>query len=588
MAKSTYHIGLSMAGAVSAGSYTAGMLTQLFETINAWCEYKAKGFTLKTPDGNVITCKPGEMPQHEICIEALSGASAGGMCTALLAVCLAEGKFDRLYDTWVNQVDLKPLLNTSDIQSTSSPVYSLFNVNVIDKIAQGITNFVYDPTKPWPSYLAEQIDMYLTLTNLEGVPYDLSFNSTTSSNQIIRNFADYKRFTLIRPGSDMPVKEEDTTVLDPHAKSSQSNIKEWSDLVAACVASGAFPFGLKPRTISRHKIEYDKREWYFTYQMLQGVKPEPQPINVNWAEGTPDPIDFQYVDGGVMNNEPFELVRRRLALNQGYWRNPTKGNEAVSGVIMIDPFPSDPPKISGSVIDKLPEVHQLLPELFGSLRNQALFSQDLLYSALDPSVYSRFLVSPSRFELVNGKYVPASEPLASSTLGAFGGFISGAFRNHDYNLGKRNCYDFLQNYFSLPLSNPIVNYVEKNGLTNMYQKMGWLTNKTNSEGVNELHMQIIPVMPENATDDKSFPILPAPAYPQWPTIYADNLGELREMAYARFEKILDVYIDKMTDSWASERAFNIVVDKIFLNKKWFGKKWSDLIEDPLRKLKLLK
>lgn len=584
----TYHIGLSMAGAVSAGSYTAGMLTELFETINAWYDLKAAGITFKTPDGKEVKISPEEMPQHEICIEALAGASAGGMCTALLAVCLAEGKFDRLYDTWVNQVDLKPMLSTSDIRSNNSPVYSLFNVTVIDKIAEGITNFVYNSSKPWPSYLAEQIDMYLTLTNLEGVPFDLSFNSTTSSNQIIRNFADYKRFTLVKPGSSSPVSAEDTTVINPQAKTSSSNVKEWSDLVVACIASGAFPIGLKARTISRRKVEYDKREWYFNYQMQQGVKPVPQYINVNWVEGTPDLIDFQYVDGGVMNNEPFELVRRRLAINQGYWRNPPKGNEAKSGVIMIDPFPSDPPAISGSIISKLPEIEQLVPSLLGSLRNQALFSQDLLYAALDPSVYSRFLVSPSRYELIDGKYVPVSEPLASSTLGAFGGFISNSLRNHDYDLGKRNCYDFLQKHFSLPLSNPIVDYVEKNGLIEKYKKAGWLTTLPNSEGVDELHMQIIPVIPATAMRNNTLPILQAPVFPEWPKVYPDQLEELREMAYARFEKILDVYIDKMTDSWASERAFNIVVDKVFLNKKWFSKRWNSLIEDPLRKLKLLK
>ena len=584
----TYHIGLSMAGAVSAGSYTAGMLTQLFETIDAWYDYKANGITFKTPDGKVVTITPEEMPQHEICIEALSGASAGGMCTALLAICLAEGKFDRLYDTWVNQIDLKPMLSTSDIRSNSSPIYSLFNVNVIDKIAEGITNFVHNSSKPWPPYLAEQIDMYLTLTNLEGIPFDLSFNSTNSSNQFIRNYADYKRFMLTKPGSTLPVIEEDSTVLNPQSKTSASNVKEWTELVVACIASGAFPVGLKPRTIPRRKIEYEKREWYFNYQMQPGVKPVPQFIHASWAEGTPDPIDFQYVDGGVMNNEPFELVRRRLALKQGYWRNPTKGNEAKSGVIMIDPFPSEPPQISGSLISKLPEIHQLLPALLGSMRNQALFSQDLLYAALDPSVYSRFLISPSRYELIDGKFVPASVPLASSTLGAFGGFISGSLRNHDYDLGKRNCYDFLQKYFSLPLSNPIVDYVEKNGLTDKYQKAGWLTTKPNSDGVDELHMQIIPVIPETATGINAIPILQSPAYPEWPKVYADQLEELREMAYARFEKILDVYIDKMTENWASERTFNIVVDKVFLNKKWFAKRWNNLIEDPLRKLKLLK
>ncbi|HZL08780.1 MAG TPA: patatin-like phospholipase family protein [Prolixibacteraceae bacterium] len=583
----SYHIGLSMAGAVSAGSYTAGMLTQLFETIDTWYEFKEKGFKFSTPDGEEISISPKEMPQHEICIEALAGASAGGMCTALLAVCLAEGKFDRLYETWVNQVDLKPMLSTSDIRSTNSPVYSLFNVNVIDKIAADITNFVHNPSKAWPTYMADQIDMYLTLTNLEGIPYSLTFNSTNTSNQFIRNYADYKRFTLIKPGSE-PTIPDDSTLLNPRAKTSRSNVREWSALVGACVASGAFPMGLKPRTIARCKVEYDKREWYFTYQMQPDVKPEPQYIKGNWADGTPDPIDFQYVDGGVMNNEPFELVRRRLALNQGYWRNPTKGSEAKSGVIMIDPFPSDPPEISGSVINKLPEVSQLVGDLFGSLRNQALFSQDLLYAALDPSVYSRFLVSPSRYEMINEKYEPASVPLASSILGAFGGFISGSFRNHDYELGKRNCYDFLQTHFGLPLSNPIVDYVKKNDLTDKYKKAGWLTDRINDDGVNELHMQIIPVIPENAKDSGNMPIITAPAYPEWPKVYADQLEELREMAYARFEKILDVYIDKMTDNWVSERAFNIAIDKVFLNKTWFAKRWRNLIEDPLRDLKLLK
>lgn len=587
MTSRTYHIGLSMAGAVSAGAYTAGMLTQLFETIDKCYEYKAKGINFKTANGEEISISPEEMPQHEICFEALSGASAGGMCTALLAVCLAEGKFDRLYDTWVNQVDLKPMLSTSDIRSNNSPVYSLFNVNVIDNIAQGITNFVHDRSKPWPPYLAEQIDMYLTLTNLEGLPYDLSFNSSSSSNQFIRNYADYKRFTLLKPGSELPVLEEDSTVLNPLAKSSASNVKEWSELVTACVASGAFPFGLKPRTIPRYKREFDKREWYFNYQMQPEVKPQKQYINVNWADGTSDLIDFQYVDGGVMNNEPFELVRRRLALNQGYWRNPTKGSEAISGVIMIDPFPSDPPVVSGSIYSKLPEITQLGSALFGSLRNQALFSQDLLYAALDPSVYSRFLVSPSRYELIDKEYVSASVPLASSILGAFGGFISSSFRNHDYELGKRNCYDFLQKHFSLPISNPIVDYAGEIGLIDKYQKAGWLKLVTNPDGIEELQMQIIPVIPESAKDN-NMPVLAVPAFPVWPKVYPDQLEELREMAYARFERVLDVYIDKMTDNRFAERAFNIVIDKVFLNKTWFAKKWKMLIEDPLRELKLLK
>ena len=584
--KPTYHIGLSMAGAVSAGAYTAGVLTRLFESINAWYDYKPKGIAFTAPNGETITLGPAEMPGHEISIEALSGASAGAMCTALLAVCLAEGRFDRLYDTWVNLVDLKPMLDTSDISAAGSPVYSLFNVGVIDKIADGISTFISDPARQWPSYLADQIDIYLTLTNLEGIPYDLSFSSSTSANQVVMNYADYRRFTLIRPGTGSTIPD-DSILLDPRSKTTGDRTPAWTDLVAACVASGAFPGGLKPRTLSRYKIEYDKREWYFNYQMQAGVKPVPTFINASWAKGTPDPVNFQYVDGGVMNNEPFELVRRRLAINQGLWRNKTLGNEARSGVIMVDPFPSSAPAISGSVIKDLPEVQKLFPLLFGSLRNQALFSQDLLYAALDPAVYSRFLVAPSRFELINGVYISSSVPLASTILDAFGGFISNAFRNHDYNLGKRNCHDFLLKHFSLPLSNEIVSYVKTENLIEKYQKAGWVKTMKNSNGDDELHMQIIPVIPATATGTSAKPVLAEPPYPVWPKVSPDKLEELHKMAYQRFQKILNRYIDKAIKNWAFNKIVSLVADKFFLNYKWFAKKWITLIEEPLRKLKLL-
>lgn len=581
----TYHIGLSMAGAVSAGAYTAGVLTQLFETINSWYTARETGITFTTPDGKQITLTPDRMPKHAISIEALSGASAGAMCTALLAVCIAEGGFDRLHSTWVKEVDLRPMLSVSDLKNTEDPIHSLFNVDVINKIAENIKKFTTDPALNWPPYLAEVIDMYLTLTNLEGVPYDLSFNSSSSTNQVIRNFADYKRFTLHRAGT-APEIPGDSTALDPSMKNSTGKVAEWSDLVDACVASGAFPGGLKPRTLSRRKSEYDQREWFVNYQIRDGVTPSAQFIPVSWAPGTPDPIKFQYVDGGVMNNEPFELVRRRLAINRGLWRNKTRGSEAQSGVIMIDPFPSNAPEISGTVVKKLPEVHSLLMILFGSMRNQSLFSPDLLYAALDPSVYSRFLVAPSRYEKKGTGYEAAPEPLASSILGAFGGFISESFRQHDYELGRRNCYDFLRKHFSLPLSNDIVSYVEEEGLTDDYLKAGWITADRTDGMDSELHMQIVPVMPPSSTAPSGSPLLPEPGYPAWPKVDSGYLDELRDLAYQRFERMLDCYIDQVTSTMAAEKTVNAIVDKTFLNKKWFRKKWDALIGEPLSKLGL--
>src|SRR5579859_7573639 len=72
-----YRIGLAMAGAVSAGAYTAGALDFLIEALDAWEAAKARG---------------ERVPAHQVSLEAASGASAGAMCAALLAI-LLPGRF---------------------------------------------------------------------------------------------------------------------------------------------------------------------------------------------------------------------------------------------------------------------------------------------------------------------------------------------------------------------------------------------------------------------------------------------------------------------------------------------------------------
>ena len=70
----TLDIGLVMAGAVSAGAYTGGTLDFLLQALDEW--YAAKG----RPD----------VPPHDVVIRVATGASAGGMTTAMLAASLRE------------------------------------------------------------------------------------------------------------------------------------------------------------------------------------------------------------------------------------------------------------------------------------------------------------------------------------------------------------------------------------------------------------------------------------------------------------------------------------------------------------------
>ena len=59
-----FEIGLVMAGAVSAGAYTAGVLDFLIQALDQWHEGKR---------GDDPRC-----PRHDVSLKVLAGASAGG------------------------------------------------------------------------------------------------------------------------------------------------------------------------------------------------------------------------------------------------------------------------------------------------------------------------------------------------------------------------------------------------------------------------------------------------------------------------------------------------------------------------------
>ncbi len=113
-----FRLGINMAGAVSAGAYTAGVLDFLIEALDVWYAAKARGEVV---------------PQHDVVIEVFSGASAGGMCAAISAVLLQQefehihdveksGTTNRLFESWVNKIDIQRLLKTEDLAESSSVI----------------------------------------------------------------------------------------------------------------------------------------------------------------------------------------------------------------------------------------------------------------------------------------------------------------------------------------------------------------------------------------------------------------------------------------------------------------------------------
>jgi hypothetical protein len=447
-----FKIGINMAGAISAGAYTAGVLDFLTEALDEWYKAKSRGEAV---------------PPHDVSIEVLAGASAGGMCAAISAVMLQEdfehihdttkcGTNNRFYESWVNKIDIRELLKTDDLKHTP-PVVSLLDSTIIDQIA----SFALTPNgQPAPArpYISPNLTLFLSLTNLRGTPYSLNGAAPGSIEETTLFFGDRIRFQTRSQDQTSPP----AGFAYPLDFTRPGPAGGWDILQTAAMATGAFPIFLAPRILNRKFGEYTPPMWESVTSAATGTPP---PIPPNFPAGLAEPLVTLNVDGGVTNNDPFNYAYDYLAaipptLPEGddLSRSPTDVDRSVIG---IAPFPTAEKFEVGFVAEQRASIFSALPRLFSALISQSRFFGESLNQIMNGTTFSRFVIAPSDSELVT-KYQTAAtqekEPTAlqCGALGAFGGFFERKFRAHDYALGRRNCQKFLRDSFVLPADNVIM------------------------------------------------------------------------------------------------------------------------------------
>ncbi|HKJ43052.1 MAG TPA: patatin-like phospholipase family protein [Sunxiuqinia sp.] len=451
----TIRIGICMAGAVSAGAYTAGVIDYLFEALENW--QKAKDLNL-----------PG-VPKHNVKIEVLTGASAGGMTAAMTSSAVQhsfkhinaenyktpENTQNPVYDAWVNLTEteqqkmMDQMLANDDIDDLPThEVRSLFNSKFIMEVASRIIdNTVWDPEAKRP-YVADDLEILTTQTNLRGFDYALKFRTALGES--------VHRMTRHQDVAHFRVNQEGTYEGNgqiPLSYKTEKGVNK--DLLKdAAIATGAFPVGLSPHQ--------EKRDMRYILD------------NPFLNEGKSDMVlsgDKIYscvnVDGGVINNEPFGLtddilVRRRKEELERAGKKKEANNYIFeksaekfdTTLIMIDPFPSDQALKEDN--EPLEAIKFAVPDLLNAMRQQLMFKEEELKNAYDEDNYSRFMVLPVRYDAGNKQ----EYALACGGLGGFAGFFKKEFREHDFMLGRRNCQLFLQRYFSVPeaKNNPILKF----------------------------------------------------------------------------------------------------------------------------------
>lgn len=435
----TFELGLVLAGAVSAGAYTAGVLDFLYEALDAWYLAKARG--------------DADVPPHDVVIRLITGASAGGMNGAISAAALrhqfphpqGQGKQpdpgdhrtdNPFWRAWVREIDIRPLLDQSDLKDG---IRSLLNCDRLVEIVRGVIDRGGTPVAEpaMRGWIANPLTVLLTVTNLRGVPYQVVFSGEDRLRHEMSLHRDHVAFAipdLSGRAPSQPSPAPDMVVL-PGAASFSEPV--WHEFGMTALATGAFPLFLEARRLARRPDHYLYRN--IVRQDEKVVYDTPA-----WPhDGPPDPYDYLCVDGGAMNNEPFELARTALAGIHG--RNPRDGDKACRAVIMVDPF-ADPGGLGGPGDSGLTSI---AGATFRALINQARFTFRDRALIQDERVYSRYMISPRRSGIVG------SLSLCSGGLGAFLGFFSEAYRHHDFMLGRRNAQRFLQTHLTLPETNPL-------------------------------------------------------------------------------------------------------------------------------------
>lgn len=221
----------------------------------------------------------------------------------------------------------------------------------------------------------------------------------------------------------------------------------WPLLQAAAVATGAFPIFLAPRQLTRDVSDYCPPMWESPVSAAGGLKANfPATMATTW--------DTINVDGGVTDNDPFDLAHDYLAAlnppspNNENARNPSEADRAV---VTIAPFPSESNFDENFSFAKRAEVSAVAASLLSALISQSRFFGESLALIMTGTVFSRFVIAPSDASLPSG-----ASALQCASLGAFGGFFERSFRAHDYQLGRHNCQQFLRYHFVLPVENPII------------------------------------------------------------------------------------------------------------------------------------
>lgn len=442
-----FELGLSLAGGVSCGAYTAGVMDFIIEALDAWQERLKQG--------------DPEAPDHQVRLSTLGGASSGALNAAIVTAVLAhqlpavrsstpasEAASNPLYDSWVNMTGLQDLLGSGD--GRAGRPRSLLDPTPVERAARKAIGHdlpVRDEPRRW---LAEPLRLLMSVADLQGLSYPGSADGRPAP--FVTDHAAMLRFAVSGVGSaaSHPARGDEQAIdLRPDAAEPDKRWDTWGkDLAAAALASSSVPLALPARRLQRPWSQFAGRQ--LPLPGCRDAPPRAVVIEPVHPKEDGDVRTFDGVDGGLIDNTALAAVRAELNGRDVLACNARTADAVRRAVLLVDPLLGTGPAPSA------PTQHpdSLAAQLAGLVRlwgEQARVNRADLALALDETVYSRFLISPGRTMVNQG----GCADLAGAWLGGLGGYLSRDFRRHDFLLGRRNAQQALATHLTLPAHHPL-------------------------------------------------------------------------------------------------------------------------------------
>ena len=255
---------------------------------------------LAADDSKAITLK--------FVVDILSGTSAGGINAIYLAKALANDQnIDALKRLWINEGDIGVLINDKKSVNglnipTQSPPQSLLNSRrMYLKLLQSLDGMEKPNPDDEDSPFVEEIDLFITTTDIAGMPLPIRLSDTVVFERRHRNVFHFKYAS--KAVADQDDRNDFTKPNNPF-------------LAFAARCTSSFPFAFEPMKLSDIKdllkSQQDPRAADFEEMKKTWIRFFKEKITANVARNV-DFTERSFGDGGYLDNKPFTYATETLS-----------------------------------------------------------------------------------------------------------------------------------------------------------------------------------------------------------------------------------------------------------------------------------